>query len=109
MIDNDALKREMYDIVGVIQNVHKHLGPGLNESCYQEAMELQLKDDMIPYSRELSFHPTYRGKRLNVVFRIDFCVRTILLSNVKLFQKSTQITGLSCLTICVYSKNHVAF
>ena len=35
-------------------------------------MELQLKDDKIHFSRELSFHPTYRGKVLEATFRIDF-------------------------------------
>ena len=62
----------MYDIVGAIHNVHKYLGPGLNESCYQEALELQLKDEAIPYKRELSFHPTFKGTTLQATFRVDF-------------------------------------
>lgn len=72
MIDLDAEKRRMYDIVGAIHNVHKYLGPGLNESCYQEALELQLKDEAIPYKRELSFHPTFKGTTLQATFRVDF-------------------------------------
>ncbi len=72
MIDLDTEKRRMYDIVGAIHNVHKYLGPGLNESCYQEALELQLKDEAIPYKRELSFHPTFKGTTLQATFRVDF-------------------------------------
>lgn len=72
MINLDIEKRKMYDIVGAIHDVHRFLGPGLNESCYQEAMELQLKDVSIPYKREMTFHPSYRGIELNATFRVDF-------------------------------------
>ena len=72
MINLDIEKRKMYDIVGAIHDVHRFLGPGLNESCYQEAMELQLKDVSISYKREMSFHPSYRGIELNATFRVDF-------------------------------------
>ena len=72
MFDFEAEKRKFYEIVGVIHEVHKHLGPGLNEACYQEAMELQLKDASVSYKREMSFHPSYRGIALQATFRVDF-------------------------------------
>ena len=72
MFDFEAEKRKFYEIVGVIHEVHKYLGPGLNEACYQEAMELQLMDASVPYNREMSFHPIYRGVTLQATFRIDF-------------------------------------
>ena len=83
MINLDTEKRKMYDIVGAIHNVHKYLGPGLNESCYQEAMELQLKEDAIPYKRELSFHPTYRGMTLQASFRVDFLCKEEVIIELK--------------------------
>ena len=83
MIDIEAEKRKMYDIVGVIHDVHKYLGPGLNESCYQEAMELQLKDEAIPYKRELSFHPTYRGITLQAIFKVDFLCKEDVIIELK--------------------------
>ena len=83
MIDLEAEKRRMYDIVGTIHNVHKYLGPGLNESCYQEALELQLKDEAIPYKRELSFHPTYKGTTLQATFKVDFLCREDVIVELK--------------------------
>lgn len=83
MINFDVEKKKMYDIVGVIHDVHKYLGPGLNESCYQEAMELQLKDASIPYQREKTFHPLYRGKALQAVFRIDFLCKDDIIVELK--------------------------
>jgi len=72
MFSLEEEKRKFFDTIGVIHDVHKYLGPGLNESCYQEAMELQLKDVAIPYQREMTFHPTYRGIMLQATFRVDF-------------------------------------
>lgn len=63
--------------------MHKELGPGLNESCYQEAMELQLKDSNIPYKREMTFHPTYRGIELKANFRIDFLCKDDIIVELK--------------------------
>ena len=83
MIDIETEKRRMYDIVGAIHNVHKYLGPGLNESCYQEALELQLKDEAIPYKRELSFLPTFKGATLQATFRIDFLCREDVIVELK--------------------------
>ena len=79
MFNLEVEKRKFYDIVGVIHEVHKHLGPGLNESCYQEAMEVQLNDARVPFEREMSFHPTFKGRTLQAIFRIDFYAILMLL------------------------------
>ena len=72
MFNLEIEKKKLFRIVGVIHDVHKYLGPGLNESCYQEAMEIQLKEAAIPYQREMTFHPTYRDTVLQATFRVDF-------------------------------------
>lgn len=72
MFNLEIEKKKLFVIVGVIHDVHKYLGPGLNESCYQEAMEIQLKETAIPYQREMTFNPIYRNTVLQATFRIDF-------------------------------------
>ena len=72
MIDIEAYKKHIYDVVGAIHEVHNELGAGLNEYCYQEGLQIQLEESGIPYSRELSFHPQYHGKPMNSEYRIDF-------------------------------------
>ena len=72
MLDVNALKYYIYDVVGTIYDVHKELGPGLNESCYQEGLQLELKARDIPFVREMSFHPSYHGNPMEATFRVDF-------------------------------------
>ena len=49
MIDIESLKKHLYDIVGAIYEVHKELGAGLNEYCYQEGLQMQLEEQKTPY------------------------------------------------------------
>ena len=72
MIDIDNLKEHVYDIVGALHAVHDGLGAGVNEYCYQEALELELSDRGIPFVRERSFHPVYKGRELKAEYRLDF-------------------------------------
>lgn len=72
MIDTAALKEHIYDVIGAIHEVHKELGPGLNEYCYQEGLQMQFEEQKIPYKREVTFHPKYHGKEMQALYRIDF-------------------------------------
>ena len=72
MIEIELLKKRMYDVIGAIYEVHKELGAGLNEYCYQEGLQLQLEEQEIPFQREKEFHPTYHGKEMQALYRIDF-------------------------------------
>ena len=72
MIEIPSLKQKVYDVVRAIYDVHDVLGPGLNESCYQEGLQVELKEKKIPFIREMAFHPQYRGIPMEATFRVDF-------------------------------------
>ena len=72
MIDIAKLKNHIYDVVGAIHEVHKELGPGLSEYCYQEGLQMQLGEQQIVFQREKIFHPTYHGRLLHAEYRMDF-------------------------------------
>ena len=69
----------IYPVVGILYDVRDELGPGLNESVYQEGLELEFKHQNVPYEREKVFHPTYRGVQMESVFRLDLPALIILL------------------------------
>ena len=89
MIDIEALKNYAYDTIGAIHEVHKELGPGLNEKIYQEGLQLELAERNIPYKKELTFHPTYHGKEMEATYRLDFLVNDDIIVELKSVESLT--------------------
>lgn len=46
------LKSYIYDIIGCCQDVHKELGPWLNEYMYQEALKVAFQEKQLPFIKE---------------------------------------------------------
>lgn len=91
MIDISALKSHIYDVVGAIYEVHKELGPGLNEYCYQEGFSMQLSEQNIVYQREKTFHPVYHGKLMASEYRLDFLCKESIIVECKAVQELANI------------------
>ena len=73
------LKSHVYDIVGCCQEVHKELGPWLNEYVYQEALKVSLEEKSIPFEKEHYFHVSYHGHPLSHKHYMDFlCKRNVV-------------------------------
>lgn len=62
-------------IIGAAIEVHRHLGPGLLESTYEECLCEELSLRGIPFQRQSALPVTYKGKRLDAGYRIDLLVR----------------------------------
>jgi GxxExxY protein len=71
MYQNEELTRE---IIGAAIEVHRVLGPGLLESAYESCLCHELRQQNIPFVRELSLPITYKGMVLDCGYRIDICV-----------------------------------
>ena len=77
--DLDILKSAMYPIIGAIYEVHKELGPGLNEYVYQEGLGMQLEEENIAFEREKEYTPIYHDRSMNAKYRLDFvCMDQII-------------------------------
>lgn len=76
----EKLKQFMYPIVGAIYEVHKELGPGLNEYVYQEGLAMQLEEDHISFEKEREFTPQYHERTMSAKYRLDFvCLDSIII------------------------------
>ena len=89
MIDIPKLKDHVYDVVGALYEVHKELGAGLNENCYQEGLQIEFTQKKIPFQREISFHPSYRGIKMEATFRLDFLCKDDIIVECKSVPKLT--------------------
>ena len=64
-------KDECYKIYGCIYAVNKKLGVGFLESIYQEALEIELKREKIPFSSQQELEILYDGIPLTKKFVAD--------------------------------------
>lgn len=89
MIDIASLKNYAYDTIGAIHEVHKELGPRLNEKIYQEGLQIELTERNIPFSKELTIHPLYHGKEMEATYRLDFLVNNDIIVELKSVESLT--------------------
>jgi GxxExxY protein len=77
---NILYKNECYQIYHAIYEVHNKLGSGFLESVYQEAMEIELRKENIPFISQKMLQIYYDNKPLTQYFKADIiCFEKILL------------------------------
>jgi GxxExxY protein len=76
-------KEEFYKIIGLCMEVHRHLGPGLLEIVYKDALEYEIKINNIPYAREKEFIIEYKNIVLPHKYYADFVVFDNIILEVK--------------------------
>ncbi len=72
-------KEEAYKIIGAAMKVHSTLGCGFLEQVYQEALQIELEKQGIPFKREVSISIEYNDITLNKQYIADFiCFNKII-------------------------------
>ena len=64
-------------IIGCAMTVHSALGNGFQEVIYQRALEIELADQGIPFSREHIMPIYYKGQNIGTR-RVDFLVGNVV-------------------------------
>jgi GxxExxY protein len=77
---DDPLSEE---IIGACIEIHRHLGPGLLESAYQECLEYELSLRGIRFRRQLELPMRYKELNLNASYRIDLLVEDRIIVELK--------------------------
>lgn len=72
-----------HHVVGAAIEVHRHLGPGLLESLYQEALYAELQFRGVAVRREVPLPLRYKGIRLGASLRLDLVVESSVIVEVK--------------------------
>jgi GxxExxY protein len=74
-----VFKEESYKIIGSCLAVFNKLGSGFLESVYQEALEIQFKQDKIPFAKEKRLHIKFDDVQLDKFFKADYvCFGSII-------------------------------
>jgi len=72
MMGTYIYQEESSTLLGLALQLHKELGCGFKEKVYQDAFEVLLKENNIPYEREKHLTLTYHGVVLQHDFFYDF-------------------------------------
>jgi GxxExxY protein len=70
-------------VIGAAIEVHRHLGPGLLESAYEECLAWELRDRGRSVRRQQPLPVEYKGVRLELGYRIDLVVDGSVLIELK--------------------------
>jgi GxxExxY protein len=71
--------RDIYDIVGAAQEVHKTLGRGLSEPIYQEALALEMKERDMAFEREKELRLYYKEHLMDKTYFVDFFYKGVMI------------------------------
>jgi GxxExxY protein len=70
-------------VIGLAIAVHRHVGPGLLESVYEQCLCFELHNASVPFVRQVPVPVTYRGMEISDGFRADIVVDQAVIIEVK--------------------------
>lgn len=82
-MEDFPFKNETYEIIGVCMDVQRTLGFGFSEVIYKDAMEMEFINNNFFYRRENELSVTYKGKKLQHKFFVDFIFQDQVIIEVK--------------------------
>lgn len=86
------------NIIGAAIEVHRHLGPGLLESAYEECLSYELKKDGHQVARQIELPVVYKDQKLNAGYRIDLLVNNEVIVELKSVKQLERIHEAQLLT-----------
>ena len=97
-----AINRQENDIsgkiIGAAIEVHKHLGPGLLESAYEECLCCELDLRGIEFKRQVPLPLNYKGLNLDCGYRLDLLVEDKIIVELKTVEAIAPIHEAQMLT-----------
>ena len=93
--DEDRLSKE---IIGAAIEVHRHLGPGLLESAYEECLCREFALRNITFERQKPLAVEYKGIKLDCGYKLDIVVEGLVTLELKSVEKFLPIHEAQLLT-----------
>lgn len=73
---------ECYQIMGVVFKVHKKLGFGHRENCYQKALAAEFRDNNFVFKEQLKYKLQYKNEMLGI-YIVDFLLFNKIILEIK--------------------------
>ncbi len=85
-------------VIGCALDVHRHLGPGLLESTYEQCLAHELSLNRISFKLQHPLPVHYKGITLNCGYRVDILVEDVLVIELKSVEEITAVHEAQLLT-----------
>ena len=85
-------------VIGCALEVHRHLGPGLLESTYEQCLAHELKNAEIPFKLQHPLPVEYKGIKLDCGYRVDLFIDNEIIAELKSVDKVLPIHQAQLLT-----------
>jgi GxxExxY protein len=85
-------------IIGCAIEVHRHLGPGLLESAYEECLCYELSQAGLSFQRQVATPINYKGLKLDCGYRVDLVVENSVIVEIKAIENLIPIHSAQSLT-----------
>src|SRR5438067_1033337 len=85
-------------IIGAAIEVHRHLGPGLLETAYQECLCYELSQQGLRFEQEVALPVRYKGIKLDCGYRMDLVVEDTVLVEIKAIEGLLPVHSAQLLT-----------
>lgn len=85
-------------VIGCAIEVHRHLGPGLLESTYEQCLAHELRIANMPFKLQYPLPVEYKGIKLDCGYRIDLLIDNSLIIELKAVEKILPIHQAQLLT-----------
>jgi GxxExxY protein len=103
LADNEITEK----IIGAAIEVHRHLGPGLLESAYEECLCYELKQIGLSFERQVHVPIAYKGLRLDCFYKMDVVVEDRVVVEIKTVEHVLPIHTAQLLTYLKSSNKQV--
>jgi len=79
-IEKIVFKEESFKIIGACMKVNRTLGSGFLEAVYEEALEMEFKNEKTPFEKQIKLNVFYGDEKLKKYYKADFiCYNKIIL------------------------------
>ena len=96
-------------VIGAAIEVHRHLGPGLLESAYEQCMCHELSSREIRFRRQVEIPVLYKGVALNCGYKLDILVEDRIVLELKAIETILPVHEAQLLTYLRLSGKRVGF
>ncbi|HLH17304.1 MAG TPA: GxxExxY protein [Bryobacteraceae bacterium] len=85
-------------IIGAAIEVHRHLGPGLLESAYEQCLCFELSQLGLQFARQVDLPVSYKGVKLDCGYRLDLVVEGEVIVELKAVEELAPVHSAQLLT-----------